>query len=632
MPSNSRDVIDYTTVSLRRQLLQAEEDFLNSITLDDAALEEFDEKWSILCEEFRTAIEAGIVDDALRELGLSISYRIATLADNLVELRTQQDAETTTFTAEVEALLSKLTIDEIIEPTPHSDSSTSLPSSKPVVRPRKAASYSGNTLPPVISPAYDWILENIQNPYPSASVKSTVALRAGVSVRTISDWFKSVRRHIGWVSLVKQHFNNSRTLAVAAAERVFSTSCDIHSVAVDVAAEFHAIHSRLMNLYPEVHERTATPSLDIFQPNPIRSSTRSPSPLYHISSKIPRSPGCSSVDSDDVHRIYPSSPSLVYASSDSGDDDLPSPCLQHFCYTSDIAKSFANDKTFGDEGSRCVKLILSGPTHTSVSSHVATIRETQNRRPDMSETCASPPITPPFTMTCSPLGYRKRRRGSGVDKLPPCKRVRVGGTINTETPPMLSQSRPAAHNQTTLVISESLLREDVHDFDRTLHDSSALLQGRSQSVDSHSRQTCNSPLADPHSVGSNVAVNIVNATPSTELRPCCASASGLPLSPEALQCMLDEIMTTFAAGSAYGTESGSASSSLIEYPLLQGRSAKLSLEQRIDIESLLFHSTTLEPAVDEHASWPPLVTSMQYPVLETASLHMEARYLHATSQ
>ncbi|KAL5533897.1 hypothetical protein ACEPAG_357 [Sanghuangporus baumii] len=76
--------------------------------------------------------------------------------------------------------------------------------------------------PTHISQSYEWLLAHLHNPYPTVSVKKRIASEAGVSVKTIEDWFTNTRRRIGWTSIVQKHFRNSRSEAIDCALSVLN--------------------------------------------------------------------------------------------------------------------------------------------------------------------------------------------------------------------------------------------------------------------------------------------------------------------------------------------------------------------------------------------------------------------------
>ena len=297
---------------------------------DAAAMEDFGKKWDILCHDFEKAMEASLVDDPLEELARSIFHRVAVLGDSLIHLEDEANTIQVSAMTAIEDLLAQMSIQDIVEPSSPKSSVADYTSAAfgTAPSPRSPRSPKNKTSSPsllqYISRPYSWMLVNLHNPYPPASLKTSMASEAGVSLRTMDDWFKSVRRHIGWVSLVKRHFKGSRSLAIAAAERVFCRDSDDANIPSEIASDFLAMQSKLADLYSEqsAHKRSSSSA------SRARSTASfcSPSPGPTQSSTARNSPASISTELFEPLQSSPSTrpPSLVFTSSDSEDDDRSS--------------------------------------------------------------------------------------------------------------------------------------------------------------------------------------------------------------------------------------------------------------------------------------------------------------------
>lgn len=314
--------MQHTNASLRRRLLDAEEKFLAVLPgRNDNTLETFEREWDALCLDFEKALEGGAVDDDLWKLAQSIFARVAIVGDDLARLHLQATEKTTAVMSEIEDLLSHMSIEDIVEPAPLSQPvSVSRHSSRTPVGDRLPSS----SLPSCIPQAYEWILENLHNPYPPKPLKSSMASQAGVTLRSMDDWFKALRRHIGWVSFVKRHFKGSRALAIAAAERVLSQDGGDANIPFEIAADFLAIRSKLANLYPEQfpHKRSlsSAPRASLS----VNSSSPPPSPAQSSGTRASSVSISTELSEPPLSSPSTRAPSLVFASSDSEDDDHPS--------------------------------------------------------------------------------------------------------------------------------------------------------------------------------------------------------------------------------------------------------------------------------------------------------------------
>ena len=70
-------------------------------------------------------------------------------------------------------------------------------------------------------PAYNWLLENLHNPYPSPDIKAQLAQAHGLSSKAIGAWFKQVRQEIGWSTLSGEIFSGSRSKTTRAASLAY---------------------------------------------------------------------------------------------------------------------------------------------------------------------------------------------------------------------------------------------------------------------------------------------------------------------------------------------------------------------------------------------------------------------------
>ena len=117
------------------------------------------------------------------------------------------------------------------------------------------------TLPPYIRSAYNWLLSNLHNPYPSKEKKAIFAEESGSSPKDVDNWFINVRRRIGWNKLRSKYFENKRSKIVDAATRFFkevpqalhpdTTHISGIDPKVNYDSEFKSIENCARDLYPE---------------------------------------------------------------------------------------------------------------------------------------------------------------------------------------------------------------------------------------------------------------------------------------------------------------------------------------------------------------------------------------------
>lgn len=319
-------MIPTTTDSLRKRFLDAEIQFL--AVRDSAALEAFSTNWSVLCDDFERVADS--VDPSLAILVHSIASKLPILCDTLVELSEETREMTQEYVEEVDSLLANLSINDLAHTLPES--------SQPLASTRRLSQHprreQADISPPtLIAPAYNWLLLNLHNPYPSAAVKkSFVGRMSRITSRTIDDWFKSLRRHIGWVSLCKRHFRGSRSLAIIAAERMFSDAGHDVDLPFELAADFLDMKSKLENMYVSEASRlpaSYTSELCVATSSPDAATSSPNFPFTPISVTIGPISGETAefwpnelFETSFSQHLTPSRPpSLVFSSSDSDEED-----------------------------------------------------------------------------------------------------------------------------------------------------------------------------------------------------------------------------------------------------------------------------------------------------------------------
>lgn len=77
------------------------------------------------------------------------------------------------------------------------------------------------SIPAYIIPAYQWLLDNLHNPYPSKETKKTISQQTKCSSKDIDSWFADTRKRIGWNALRKSRFGNKQERIIAAATSIF---------------------------------------------------------------------------------------------------------------------------------------------------------------------------------------------------------------------------------------------------------------------------------------------------------------------------------------------------------------------------------------------------------------------------
>ncbi|KAG6807584.1 hypothetical protein H0H92_007031 [Tricholoma furcatifolium] len=164
-------------------------------------------------------------------------------SDYLLDFQTTAQSLTSTLYGELEAIFSRLDIHDISPP--HKSSHTTSTSTKPKPHP----SY--------IEPAYQWLLANIHNPYPSKEIRAKIARKANSDTKNVEAWFVDARSRIGWNKLRKAHFGNRRADIVEAATSFFVKLDEKRPLGSSLEFQFAQMEIAAKTLYSEKFEETA---------------------------------------------------------------------------------------------------------------------------------------------------------------------------------------------------------------------------------------------------------------------------------------------------------------------------------------------------------------------------------------
>ncbi|KAG2156648.1 homeodomain protein 1 [Suillus bovinus] len=111
--------------------------------------------------------------------------------------------------------------------------------------------------PPFIEPAYKWLLAHIHNPYPSSDTKANIVSSSGCFTNSVSAWFISARRRIGWTTICRKHFNNCRADTVDAAYRALIKEDPSRVLAPAIFHDFQQMKAATQDLYASTFTRSA---------------------------------------------------------------------------------------------------------------------------------------------------------------------------------------------------------------------------------------------------------------------------------------------------------------------------------------------------------------------------------------
>jgi hypothetical protein len=316
---------------LKERFLNAETAFLSALIAGKSAIVQFDAEWETLCADFELAMDQSTLDSIDTETAYAVSSRIAIIADSLSELEETSQRITADLLAELDHALSSVTLEDV----------------SPALPTKHRAIYHAEP--------FSWLLENAHDPYPATSLKKTWARQAKVTPRVMDDWFKSIRKEIGWVSLTKLHFRGQRSAAVASATAFLLNSGTETDMPFEVQTELLAIRERLNNLFLE--ERSLAPmpvrmSTNVsLAPSPLPLPSQRANELVDVSTTAPLIP---------PPRAHSRSPSLVFDSSDSEDDEkLPELSLGPSVGVTSGTVGFQKDNRYQEQRFEQLRCVIS---------------------------------------------------------------------------------------------------------------------------------------------------------------------------------------------------------------------------------------------------------------------------------
>ncbi|KAG5650512.1 hypothetical protein H0H81_011990 [Sphagnurus paluster] len=207
------------TEFLRRiSLIESELLKLNPSTVDS-----FHPRWTTLVDDLKLAIESESLSDSTITIAYTLASRVSKMFQTFLDL---------------EALAEKL-MTSLLDDDNTTTSDT----------PSLVSEVSDVAVPKYIKPSYDWLLDNLHDPYPSTRVRDAIAHKSGTARRDVDNWFIDARKRIGWNALRKASFNNKRVEIVDAATRFFIQDDPKRPIDPTIEYEFISMKKRAQDLY-----------------------------------------------------------------------------------------------------------------------------------------------------------------------------------------------------------------------------------------------------------------------------------------------------------------------------------------------------------------------------------------------
>nr|AGS09154.1 a1 homeodomain mating type protein [Heterobasidion irregulare] len=200
--------------TIQRRLLCVGQSLLDSVTKGPRALKSFYESWATLGRDIECAIRNRRLGSDTCSLVKVVSARVEVLAEAFIETHSHIHSLTDDLMSELSETLTQFGLSE--DPSIQFTSGYQHHPKKIQLLTDLATPHSSS-----YALAYDWLLDNLHNPYPSPDVKSQLAQAHGLSSKAIGTWFKQVRQEIGWSTLSGEIFSGSRSKTTRAASLAY---------------------------------------------------------------------------------------------------------------------------------------------------------------------------------------------------------------------------------------------------------------------------------------------------------------------------------------------------------------------------------------------------------------------------
>nr|WDY60843.1 HD MAT HD1 protein [Suillus weaverae] len=227
---------------IRQRFQQAEHDLIDSISRDADSLMLFKLSWNSLHADFSRCVSAGELSDDTISLVNIVASRVAVIANCFFDLHKTHDDLRKQHLDGLGRILDDLHRVSISPP--------SMPTAQNAQSPE-------SSLPPFIEPAYNWLLANIHNPYPSSDTKASIVRSSGCSMSSVAAWFIGARRRVGWTTICRNHFNNCRADTVDAASRALVKEDPARVLTPAIFHDFQQMKAATQDLYASTFTKSA---------------------------------------------------------------------------------------------------------------------------------------------------------------------------------------------------------------------------------------------------------------------------------------------------------------------------------------------------------------------------------------
>ena len=235
---------------LIQRLLFAESDFLTALEGGPDMLASYHQTLSVLPDILSTAKKTGGAGNETLSLAHTVASRILNIARCFLDIKHEEEFATAQLCREMDALS--------LDAQPkymHQDSDHSI--SHPPISSTTLPLNAASSYPTFLTSAYQWLLDNLHNPYPTAEVKTRIAVASSCQVSSINSWFTNARRRIGWTTLCRERFCNCRADMLDAAYRALVNEDPQRPLSPELRHCFVAMKVAAEGLYSSTFTKSA---------------------------------------------------------------------------------------------------------------------------------------------------------------------------------------------------------------------------------------------------------------------------------------------------------------------------------------------------------------------------------------
>ncbi|KAI5898045.1 mating-type protein A-alpha Z4 [Schizophyllum commune H4-8] len=202
----------YSAEDILEWLHHAQAEFLTALAEGDDALAQFQAQW----DRVRACVDC---DPTLPSSTLALSHAVGISIAQIAEVMLDQEATNHT----IEDELTK----DLLAGLERHDASSALADEK------TGAELSATPLPPYIEPCYRWLVNHLDNPYPTKAIKEELLDQARqrtspdvaqhLALGDIDNWFIAARARMGWGDIRRRLFGGSRSLMLQSTRLMWGT-------------------------------------------------------------------------------------------------------------------------------------------------------------------------------------------------------------------------------------------------------------------------------------------------------------------------------------------------------------------------------------------------------------------------